>query len=156
MSIVHCPSPATATTCLDANHIRRTRGVRIGGTATFVIRVRNAGTTPSPPITLLLFTFEPPMVTTFLKPVACNGCAISKNGGGFDYGLEWPAVWPGIHDLKVTIEATGRPANGMDQAGAYEWLFAAYAEPFAAVDAYGPIYTSAAFGLGTGATVIGP
>ena len=61
---------------------------------------------------------------------------------------------PGIHRLTATLVATGRPAGGRDQAGAYEWLVAGYGEPFAAVDAYGPIYESAAFGSGTGATVI--
>jgi hypothetical protein len=156
MSIVHCPSTRTATTCLDANHVRRTHGVHVGGSTTVVIRVMNAGATSSPPITILLFTFEPPFVDAFITPSACNGCTISKGAGNHDFGLEWPAMSPGVHDLKITIRGSGRPANGMDQAGAYEWIFAAYAEPFAAVDAYGPLYTSAAFGLGTGATVIAP
>lgn len=123
--------------------------MKVGQTATIVATIRNSGTVMSPPITMLLFTFEQPFLGSFLKPTACNGCQLHEGG------VEWPGLTPGDHRLEVTLTAVGRPANGRDASGAYEWLFATYAEPYA-IAGSGPIYVSASFAMGTGATVINP
>ena len=156
LRFVRCPSPPVpGPACIDTIAVRHTNRIAyVGRTTSFRIRINNTGSTASPPIAILLFTFEPPFIPKFLRPTSCNGCTIYANSAGLDYGLEWPPLSPGQHDLTATLVATGRPAGGRDQSGAYEWIVAAYAEPFATVDAYGPIYTSAAFAIGTGATVI--
>jgi hypothetical protein len=156
LRILGCPAQAApGPACIDTVAVRHTSRIgHVGQKTSFRIGISNTGATASSPITVLLFTFEPPFISRFLRPTSCNGCTIHGTSPAADYGLEWPALSPGRHDLTVTLVATGRPSGGRDQSGAYEWIFAAYAEPFATVDAYGPIYTSAAFANGTGATVI--
>ena len=160
LSIVTCPIPRpTSPACLDGASNGEapalTEAVRVGGTVSVAITIHNSGTAPSPPVTILFFTYEPPAVGTFLQPTACNGCSIGL--GGNANGVQWSGVDPGDHVLTVTLTAVGRPSLGMDANGDYQWLFAAYAQPYS-VAAHGPegIDVSQAFGSGTGATQIMP
>jgi hypothetical protein len=162
LTVLACPQPrpivpACLDTATNGETPGRTASVKVGESATFSITIHNAGTTTSAPITLLLFTFEPPFVSTFIRPTACNGCRIGTGNVGGEV-VDWPGSPPGDHVLTVTITATGRPTTGGfgGVADAYEWDVALYAEPFEAVNAYGPIYTSAAFALATGLTTIKP
>lgn len=142
--------------CLDAASNGEapdlTETVRVGGTVSVAITIRNTGTT-SMPVTVLFFTYEPPAVDTFLEPTACNGCSIGLDGNAD--GVEWSGVDPGDHVLTVTLTAVGRPSEGMDASGNHQWLFAAYAQPYS-VAAHGAegIDVSRAFASGTGATPI--
>ena len=150
LSIQACPKGTPGDRgCIDSVTTRRTGSVHVDGSTAVHLTVSNDGSTGSLPVTLLFFVYEPPYLPTFMKPVDCGGCTISLGTGGVAYGLEWPPLSPGNHELTVTLQATGRPAT-------YKWFFAAYAEPFATVDAYGAIYTSAAFATGAASTLILP
>ncbi|MEA2674681.1 MAG: hypothetical protein QOI92_1873 [Chloroflexota bacterium] len=133
----------------------RTVAVAVGGEVRASMMIHNSAATASPPVTLILFTFEPPMLPTFLKPIACNGCRITEGPYGIAELLEWPSVAPGDTTLSITLKVLRRPAGlvGPD----YEWLAGLYAKPAAqAIDPASGIDASAAFALATGEITIKP
>jgi hypothetical protein len=160
LTLAPCPLPrSTDPACLDqaanGETPARTVAVAVGGNVRASAVIHNSAATASPPITLVLFTFEPPMLPTFLKPVDCNGCTISAAPFGVAELLEWPSVGPGDTTLSVTLKVLARPAGilGPD----YEWLAGFYARRAAlAIDPASGIDTSAAFALSTGETTIKP
>jgi hypothetical protein len=160
LTLAPCSVPrSTDPACLDATANgetpARTVAVAVGGEVDVSMVIHDSATRTSPPVTLVLFTFEPPMLPTFLKPVACNGCKITSGPYGIAELLEWPSVAPGDTTLSVTLKVLRRPAGiaGPD----YEWLAGLYAKPAAlAIDPAVGIDTSAAFALATGETTIKP
>jgi hypothetical protein len=158
LTLAPCPAPrSTDPACLDTaangETPARTIAVAVGGEVRASAVIHNSATTASPPVTLVLFTFEPPMLPTFLKAVACNGCKITAGPFGIAELLEWPSVGPGDTTLSVTLKVLSRPAGivGPD----YEWLAGFFAKPAAqAIDPSVGIDTSAAFALATGETTI--
>jgi hypothetical protein len=147
--------PACLDTTATGDAPARTVAVAVGGEVRASMVIHNSATRASPPVTLVLFTFEPPMLPTFLKAVACNGCMITAGPFGIAVLLEWPSVGPGDTTLSVTLKVLRKPAGivGPD----YEWLAGLFAKPAAlAIDPSVGIDTSAAFALATGETTIKP
>src|SRR5262249_9606077 len=138
LSLVACPVPRpTAPACLDADANgetpARTTAVKVGQNVQITFTLRNAGPGASPPITLQLFTFDPPGIGEFLAVVDCRGCAINST----KTVLEWAGVAPGDHVLTATLRAIGHPTDG-PMGGTmigddYEWLAGFFALPMAAV-----------------------
>ncbi|HJW22544.1 MAG TPA: hypothetical protein VJ506_08965 [Candidatus Limnocylindrales bacterium] len=163
LTLVACPTPRpTEPACLDASASgespARTAAVKVGGDVGISFTVDNAGPGVSPPITLLLFTWEPPLLPEFIRAVACDGCTI--HAADVASALEWPGVTPGDHRLTATLRAVGHPTDGpvpsSQKAGEdYEWLAGFFALPTVAVLGQPEgIDSSRAFVLGTGETTI--
>lgn len=158
LTLAPCPVPRpTNPACIDATANgatpARTAAAPVGGKVRAGMVIHNAASTASPPITLVLFTFEPPMLPTFLTAVDCNGCRITP--GPYDIAelLEWPSLPPGDTSLAITLRVASRPKGivGND----YEWLAGLFAKPAAeAIDPAVGIDASAAFALATGETTI--
>jgi len=160
LTLAPCSVPrSTNPACLDETATgdapARTVAVAVGGEVRISMVIHNSAATASPPVTLVLFTYEPPMLPTFLKPTACNGCKITSGPYGLAELLEWPSLGPGDTTLSVTLKVLRRPAGivGPD----YEWLAGLYAKPAGlAIDPAVGIDSSAAFALATGETTIKP
>ncbi|HYL39682.1 MAG TPA: hypothetical protein VET90_00075 [Candidatus Binatus sp.] len=154
LSLASCPMPRTADpACLDgdANGATpaRTAAVGLGQDVRISATVHNAAPVVSPPITLLVFTFEPPMPGEWLSIVACNGCRIDPTA----LALQWPGLGPGDHLLTATLRVFARPSGvvGSD----HEWLAAFFPLSSSAVlHLPDGIDTSLAFALATGETTI--
>ena len=154
LSLASCPVPrATDPACLDgdANGATpaRTTAVALGQDVRISAMVHNAASVVSPPITLLVFTFEPPMPGEWIGIAACNGCQIDST----DLALQWPGVAPGDHLLTATLRVFARPTGvvGND----HEWLAAFFPlSSSAALHLPDGIDTTQAFALATGETTI--
>jgi hypothetical protein len=155
LTLVPCPTGApTPPTCIDSNATdatpAKTAALSVGQSTSFEVTVRNSSAVASPPITMIVFTFEQPMIQTFLQPTGCNGCTITKSPVGWS-ALQWPSQPPGDHQLTVTIKAIGHPT--MTVGDNFEWLVALYAQPASELLDQ-PIDTSLGFALATGETTI--
>jgi hypothetical protein len=161
LTVVPCPAPrSTAPACLDTNTNgdmpARTAAVKVGGDVTISMTVRNAAATASPPVTLVLFTFEPPFVPSFLKVTSCSaGCLIAPANAGLADLIEWPSLPPGDTVLTATLQVIARPGGivGND----FEWLAGFVAKPASeAIDPASGIDSSTMLALMTGETTINP
>jgi hypothetical protein len=161
LTLVACPLPrSTDPACLDAAANgatpAKTTAVKVGGEVKISVTVNSAASSASPPMTLLLFTFEPPLAGDFIKAAQCSGCVIDSAGTA----LEWPGLGPGDHVLTATLLATGHPtavAGGTKIGDDYEWLAGFFALPTSQVLGQPDgINTDLAFALATGETTIHP
>jgi hypothetical protein len=160
LSLVDCPSPrTTAPACLDTKTSKvapaTTPAIAIGGELRITMTVRNAAPSASPAVTLVLFTFEPPMVPSFLAVVSCNaGCRIVPDKIGISDLLEWPGLTAGDHTLTATLKVIARPAQIVGPN--YEYLAGLWARPATKVIGAEGIDTSTAFALATGGFTLKP
>jgi hypothetical protein len=147
LTVLQCPAARPASpACLDASGTISLGSARVGSPKTFVLRVRNTGATDSPPVTLVLFTFEPPAIGALIRPTSCGGgCSL----GSDRYAVAWPAV-PGGATRELTL--TFSPLAAQPSGSLFMW--ALYAATPVQVRAYGAIYVSAAFASGKAAATV--